>query len=342
MTATVRTTARWLVPSLAAIVLAGCGIDQGGINVDVPLPPTSLTGPAPLLLVGPVTAVSPLLVNGLELDPSAAMVTLDSVAGSVSGLAVGQVVSVIGEDENGTARALVIGYQENLRGPVDDIDASAGTLVVLGQMIVVDDGIGVPVTVDIASLDVGDIVEVSGFVREDGVLLATYIAESTGGAPLEITGLATSVDLPAQTFFVGALRVDYSGAGVINDLPAGEPQDGQAIEVEGVLASDGATLVASSLNAPAGLPAAVTQSDLVDIQDALASTPIVDGRVIFTGFVSSPGDAQFQLGDAVIAYDDTTTFSNGDAASLLEGALLQVDGRLDPAGTVTATTIILL
>ena len=342
MTVTVRATRPWLAPTLAALVLTACGIDQGGIDSNTPVPPTSLTAPTPLAMTGTVTDVDPLSVNGLELDATTAMVTLDATAGSVSSLAVGQVVKVVGDVSNGSARAFAIEYNENLRGPISEIDPATGELVVLGQPIVVDDAIDVPATADLASLVAGDSVEVSGFVDDSGTVLATYVAEANASDPVEIAGVASGVDLAAQEFFIGALRVDYSGAGIMNDLPAGEPEDGQVVDVEGALSNDGATLVAAAVNAPAGLPAAVLQAELVTVQDVIADSPALEARVLVTGFVAAPGDGQFRIGDAVIAYDDTTTFGAGDAADLQEGVLVQVDGVLDSGGELTATTIIVL
>jgi len=78
-----------------------------------------------------------------------------------------------------------------------------GTFVVLGQTVRVsgstlfDDNIQ---PASIAGLQVGNIVEVSGFPNAAGEIVASRIQQEAAGSALEVKGIVQSLDMTAHTF----------------------------------------------------------------------------------------------------------------------------------------------
>src|SRR5262245_1475448 len=92
-----------LRPSIVAValVVASCGIDQGGIDS----PSVIASQSAQTVLVsGPIDGFGSVHVNGLELDTSRAQVRIDGRAASEADLRVGQMIRVVARVD-GTAAA---------------------------------------------------------------------------------------------------------------------------------------------------------------------------------------------------------------------------------------------
>ena len=98
--------------------------------------------------------------------------------------------------------------------PVIDAAGNVTSINVMGQTITVnlDTVFDSDVTLTIADLVVGDIVEVSGFSDGNGNILATRVETKAAGDDNELKGLVGSLNETAQTFKIGALIIDYSSA----------------------------------------------------------------------------------------------------------------------------------
>jgi hypothetical protein len=143
----------WLVATVA--MLAGCGgVDSGGTG----------TGNLPTLAVGAITGFGSIVVNGIRFDDTLAVVTGDDGrARTREQLRLGMrteviasAVSLVGGTSTATAASIRI--RSELEGPVESIDAQAGTLRVLGQTVVL---VGTTVLdIGASPLAAGDLVEV--------------------------------------------------------------------------------------------------------------------------------------------------------------------------------------
>ncbi|WP_309680890.1 DUF5666 domain-containing protein [Polaromonas sp.] len=204
----------------SAMALAGCGGGGGGGSAGVS------SGGTGSFSSGPIAGFGSIIVGGIRFEDATASSILDvdddnrDMRGK---LKLGMMVRVKGKPKNGDrADADSIEVRSELLGPIASIDASAKTLVVLGQTVQVttttifEDGLtGLP------ALAVNDIVEVHGFVdpvtnrltatRVERKLLASVKA-------FKLQGTISALDTTAKTFKIGTLTISFAAP---VDIPAG-------------------------------------------------------------------------------------------------------------------------
>ena len=292
----------------AALLLAACG---GGGGSDPSTPDDS-----PVVTVGSITGFGSVHVNGMRFETNGAVVTLDGQPGTEAQLRVGQVVRTKGL-RSGDARdchASSKDFDDAVQGPVESVDATAGTLVVLGQGVQVDALTSFDDRLEPASLAgvaVGAIVEVSGFRDADGVIHATRIEPKDAGELFEVTGTVANHDAAARRFTIAALTVDYSAA-QLDDLPGGAPDNGLLVEVKGhTLDADG-VLLATRVEGK--------RDDMDDDEDMEAE---IEGVV--TRFVSA---TDFDVSGHPVTTNSATRFEDGSSADLALGVRIEVEGEL--------------
>ncbi len=324
--------------SLASIVLllASCGGGGGGGSEPVLAPPPS-NNPPPTSGIdrggvsrGVITGFGSIFVNGVRFDTSAAVFTIDDEAGSESDLAVGKVVTVVGtiddDGENGSAEDVI--FDDEVEGPIDSIDPAAGTLVVLGQTVIVDtdtvfDDSIVPNGLD--GLSPGNVVEISGFVGADGSITATHV-ELTNDTEFELTGVVSALDAGAMTFGINGQVIDYSAA-VLEDFPAGEIADGMRVEAKGSGFGPAGELLASEVEfEDDDLPGGDDGDDDFSFE--------IEGLI--TRFVSAE---DFDVAGQPVTTTASTIYENGSAADLAEGIKVEVEGSRDAAGVLVADKV---
>jgi hypothetical protein len=322
-----------------ALLVASCGIDQGGYH---PPDPMSSQSAQTVLVSGPIDAFGSLHVNGLVLDTSRAQVRIDGRAASEADLRLGQMIRAVARVDGMTAAALSIDYEENVVGPVSGVDAAAGEFTVLGQRVRATpgtrfDGAGLNRFDD---LRVGDRLSVSGLMSPDGTVLATYVGRAAATEPFEVTTIVTAVGPAATTFELGALTIDYTRANVL-DLPGGQPMASTIVEVTGSTLDNG-VLVAEQVRALALLPGtftaaatALTNAELSTVALASASSPVA---ARFVGVVTDSSAGVLVFGDLEALLTPVTVVV-GVRASLVAGARVMVVGRILAPGRLEATRI---
>lgn len=236
---------------LGTTLLVSCGggdssvADSGGIGG------TGITS------VGSITGFGSIFVNGVEFETGSSSVSVDDAGGVESDLRVGMVVMVRGtlNDDGVTGTADSVAYDGNLEGPISDdpvpnLDRTETQFTVLGTPVIVsvndtvfDGGIAFD------TINKGDMVEVSGFYDENGILRATYIEKDSAGfvpgdTQVEARGTVTVLDEMNATFTlvtssgragpVGSIQVTF-GTAELSDLSSGTVADGLFVEVEGTL-----------------------------------------------------------------------------------------------------------
>ena len=221
MTRTIKRIAMTTATIVIAIV-AGCsggtrtaGIDRGGAPVGV-------------AVRGPIGGFGSIIVGGTQFDTTTATITVDGQPASEAELAVGQVVTIVGEIRDGQATASSVSYEEDVKGPIQSINVADDRLIVLGQTVLVDNETSFDDEIVPSSLDgltVGEIVEISGLATANWEILATRIEREAPGGEFEVTGRVALLDTATMRFNINALVVDYSSA-ALEDFPNGEPVDG--------------------------------------------------------------------------------------------------------------------
>ncbi len=166
-------------------LLAGGGIGGTGISI------------------GEISGFGSVIVNDVDFDTQKTQVVVNGQAAGAGNeavrkeLALGMVVRVEGRfSGNDTGKADRIVFTENLNGPVTMIellDSVVKKIVILGQVVIVDDRTQFKDT-DFDSLSVGDVLRISGWPDETGIIQATYVAKTiplTAASPSAALILAT-------------------------------------------------------------------------------------------------------------------------------------------------------
>lgn len=306
----------------ASLVACGGGSDQvAGIDGGGSPAPVATT----VVSVGTISGFGSVIVNGVRYNTSGATITVDGSPGSESDLAVGQVVAVRGTLDTGgtTGVALSIDFDDIVEGTVDSIDLAAETLTVLGQLIRTDADTSFDDSFSPASLagvNVGDTVEISGFILADGSINATRLSREQPGGELEVTGVVANVT--ADTFEINGLVVDYSGA-MLEDFPNGTIENGQPVEAKG-----------QSLGAAGELIATRVEYEGIEIGDDTIDQVEIEGFV--TRFVSA---SDFDIEGVPVTTNAQTQFENGSSADLALDAKLEVEGSFNASGILVADKI---
>ena len=194
---------------------------------------------------GTIDGFGSIYVNGVRFDTNEARIVVDGNEATEAELGVGMMVLVIGEvDESGTeGTASTVIYDDELEGPIISIetnaDSDAKRLTVLGVDVIVERTGTVFEHVTFETLEVGDVVEVSGFPEGLNNLRATRVEKKADayneGDVVEVKGQVSA--LTDTQFQLASLVVDYSTAD-LSDLNGTDLVEGLSVEVYGTLSGD--------------------------------------------------------------------------------------------------------
>jgi len=294
------------------MLVASCG---GGGNGGI-----SGTG----IVYGPITGFGSVIVNGTEFDVTQAEITIEGVPAAEADLRLGMLVTVRGQVDRGTGLGTAdsIDADTAIRGPVGAIDLTAQELTVLGQLVRTDASTNFENTT-LASLIVGDVVEVNGLLDSDGAILATRIELEEDSEEFEIEGQIEDLDSAAETFSIGSLLVDYSSASIEN-APPGGLENGLLVEAESSLAPVGNVLVAEEIEVRDG---GVGGEDGEEASvEGLITSVLSSSR-----FVVNRGQ--------VVRVKASTEFEEGTASDIAVNARVEVEGVLDADSELVAKKI---
>ncbi|WP_419661457.1 hypothetical protein Dvar_18890 [Desulfosarcina variabilis str. Montpellier] len=316
--------ASWIRYCLLVVLLAlACGGD-GGVD-DLAGGGTGGTG----ISIGPASNYGSIEVNGRHFATEDAEIFVEGRSKGAGtqvmrdNLALGMVVRVngdIGEAQDGTAQKIYI--DDDIRGPLDSIrtiDSLTTELIVLGREILLTDTTR-PHGVDLASLNPGAWVRVSGFVDATGRLVASYMGVTTGDDGAKIKGTVAQLDTAGKQFTINGILIDYQDATLV-DLT--QPSDGTAVAVTGILSANQQTITAERIESVDRF--GVTDSDAVEL----------------TGVVLEATDTQLMLDSVIVNIDDGTAYVGGKLEDLNSGVRVEAEGELID-GNLDAGTIIFL
>ena len=332
---TIRRLLAYTVGVSAISLLGGCGIDQGGAQI-------TASEPGALVVVGPITGFGSVLVNGLTLETAATEILVDGTPVPQSALREGQIIRAVAAVTSRSINATTIEYQENVRGPIELLDAVAGTLTILGQEVLADSGTVLDVGAGraLADLVVGENIEVSGLRLPTGVVQATYLGSAAPDAPLTVTTSITVADPNALTFELGGLAVDYSQV-LILDVPMGIPAVGLVVEVEGTVLGPNGELIVEEIRSFANEPGVFGASDTAETSFAAIGAPDTADFQVSVQSVITASDlpSSITLGDVQVSITPLTRVANGTVDDLQPGRVVQVLGDVVALGAVEAIRI---
>jgi hypothetical protein len=274
-----------------------------------------------------VTDLSSVVVNGVVFDTADATITLNGQRGSEADLQLGQVVTVRGTlDPSGVVgTAETVAVDRHAQGPIDSLDPTTNSLVVLGQTVLINATTQFGDT-PLSELVVGNIVELSGFPDADGVLRATRVEKTqdafTPGTTLETEGIIINLDNENQTFMLNTLLVDFSAAQLIN-VPGNQLSTGQVVEVKssqnvivGVLLADSVEVKAVGIRGDPG--------EAVELQG------------IITRVISAD---TFEVNGQPVRLTPDTVFERGTAADIAVNVSIEVEGFFAADGVVVVEEV---
>jgi len=225
---------------------------------------------------------------------------------------VGMVVTIHhGLNDN---NALEIEYQDNLRGPIAAKNSGAeNTVTILGQTVVVSDA-GL-----FASLNLSDIVEVSGFVDSAGRIRATYIEQKSEafhhGDEIEVKGFVSG--LSSSGFRLGPLPGGTVTTVTVSFAPA----------VGAGLADGMYVQVVTTDPQPVSGVITATRIDKLSPRTVFPEKAIVDLEGLVTAPPSGSGNVlSFAVEGKRVQMDDATQYVGGTAANLQPDVRMQVQG----------------
>jgi hypothetical protein len=305
---------RGLLCALAALfIAAGCGgVDSGGTGAT-----------SPVVSVGPISGFGSIIVNGVRFDETAATIK-DDDDNTLTGdrLQLGVLSRVegsapVGATGNQRAVAHSIRISSVLIGPVASIDASAGSLRVLGQTVIVTPATAFDSLLagGLASVTIGSTVQVYG--RYDPArsrYTATRIEASPNPVYYQLRGPIAAVDGTRLTLTIGGQTIDYSG------VPPGDAAHavaGNIVRAKLQTVQQSGAWIAVALS-----------SGVLPLPDSEAE---IEGRI--SAFTSS---SQFSV-DGTPVDASMASFPNGTTGVML-GARVSVQG-VSAAGVVHATTV---
>lgn len=318
-----RATAGWrhLVASAlcATALMAGCGGSSDGVG-------TGGTGNTDSFSSGRIAGFGSVIVNGVRFDDSTARVSDDDDAahdrgdlklGMTVDLSAGAVsIDAASGASSGVARS--IQFHSEIKGPVEAVDAAAGSLQVLGQSVAVDDAtVFDGIVGGLAGVAPGALVEVYAlFDATNRVFKATRIEAKATLAEFRLRGLVARLDTTARTFMIGGASISYAG------LPAATLPtlaDGALVKVKLQPVQQSEVWIATQLKSGARAVPDAARSEVEGIVTDLASL------------------ASFRV-NGVPVDASGASFEDGSAAVLANGAHVEVHGAV-VAGVLVATRV---
>jgi len=223
--------------------------------------------------------------------------------------------------------ALEIEYRDNLQGTIAARSSGAdNTLTVLGQTVVVSDAAA------FASLNLNDLVEVSGFVDSAGRIRATYIERNPQsphhGGEFEVKGFISG--LSSSGFRLGPLP---DGTGVTVTV--------SYTPTVGIGLDNGMYVQVVTTNPqPVSGVITATRIDELSPRTVFPEKSIVDLEGLVTALPSGSGNAlSFTVEGKRVQTDGVTQYVGGAAANIQPDVRLQVQGT-ENGGVLSAGKII--
>ena len=291
--------------------------------------------------MGRITAFGSVYVNGVRYETNSATINNTGPEGSQSlqesDLKIGMVVNLTGSRTGTSGTATSVSYNELLEAPITAINlngSGTGTITAGGQTINISNTTvfyGGTARAAITALQVGDWIEVSGYVGSNGTIDATlvsYETESSHHSHAEIEGIISNLNTTAQTFTLNGISVSYAGAVI---RTAATLTNGMRVEVYGTLNTGTNSLTATYIEPEH------SSSDLDDDAD----NDHDDGHEYeLQGIVSNASAGQFTLAGVTVLYNNATRFSGITAAQIQNGLFIdEVEGGYNAQGQLVAREI---
>jgi len=318
------TLCRFILTSLvtALVALSGCGGGGGGDTV-------AGIGGTGKVASGTITGFSSIFVNDIEYDIDSASLEVnddDSAGLSQADLRIGMVVTVTAVVEGSSGVASLVVYDNEIEGPISGLTDPGNGLTksfsVMGFDVIVDSADtqfddGDAPGFSFATVADGDVVELSGFFDDSGVLNASYIKKTDdfdlGTSEVELKGTPDAgTDASAgDSFTLDSVTVNIRDDADLSEVPGGRVTDTMFVEVEGRLTNDNPLTIDAFR---------IEQEDEGLEEDA--------GEAELEGFISNfVGNSNFEVDGQLV--DATKAEFEPAGLVLSDGLKVEVEGNIE-------------
>jgi hypothetical protein len=312
---------------LVVLLAAACGDSEQNWTPD-PLPVVIADD---VVVVGPIAGFGSVIVNGMEFDTAAATVTMDDQPGIVSDLKIGMIVAIAGtiDTSTGFAEANEISFVDDAEGPITSIDRAAGSFVVLGRTVFVNE-LTVFENATFEDLEVGHVAEVSGLWQLQQQLQATFVHRTAlqfvAGMTMQVKGEISDLDIGQQRFRIGTQSCDYSAATM--ELGGADLANGMYVQVMSTAMFQNGHMMANRVQA---------RDKAMDRYRLCAGECLYELIGYVTAFESAD---DFQVDGQAVTTTEDTVYVNGTADTLALDVKVSIDGTINDAGVLVAQRIV--
>jgi len=223
---------------LSGFIISSCG---GGSSQSAGIGGTGIST-ARGYVQGKVTGFGSIYVNGKKFNTDSSEFYVDgNPDGTQDDLAVGMIVTLGVEISDGvyTGKALEVFYDDEVQGPVASLPVDIGggqkTFMVFGQTVTIDQNETLFEKTTFDTLNVDDVVEISGFRSSSTEIFATYIEWKEtleNDSEVELRGTISGYKPPTQQFMLDGFLITFDDNTDI-EIEAGNLADGLYVEVKG-------------------------------------------------------------------------------------------------------------
>ena len=312
---------------IASLGLSACNDDSSTSGVSVNKSTT-----------GVITGFGSIFLNGVEYETDQASFIVDGVTGDESLLKLGMVVTLSGDAAaDGTGNATVVEFENEVEGVVIDTSNYAidGTLNIMGLTIHTDEDTVFESVNDfmnsIADIQVGNVIEVSGYSSGDGSVWATRLevkrSSHSVDDEIEMKG-RISLPITDTTFMIGQMVVNYSSA-EFDDMTPDMIAADLLVEVESDSGfNDAKELIATKIELKnSGKKKHKYEDDDEEVE--------VQG--VITNVVSN---TEIEVNGSTVLLNTATKIVHGDVTTLANGLKVKVKGNVDIDGNLVAEKLV--
>jgi len=302
--------------------LAGCGGGGGGTDSISASSSAGTVG----ISSGAITGFGSVFVNGVKFNTdNASIFRGDDQLNDVRELEIGMIVRVEGSIDDRVATS--VRFEEDVKGPADG-QATGDRFSVMGQSVITDAGTIFNNT-SLAGIAAGDILEISGLRNANDDIVARFVERKTNPADVNrysVIGNVRDLDTTSLTFRIDDLAISYGPANV-NDLPSGNPAEGQIVEVK----DDSKAYVPGSLSLSA---------TKIEPQNRLGNAGAVGAKAEIESIVTRVNSSsEFEIGGILVRTTPSTLFLFGTLNNIVAGARLEVEGVISSSDVLEASKV---
>lgn len=301
----------------------------------------SISEESNITLEAPIDSFGSVILDGIRFDTDSTLFTVDAQISndfSVSNLQVGMVVQLEGYlDEDGTARANKIHFNDKICGLIQLFDSINNFIEIAGQTIIFDDET-LFYNIDEEALAIEFSIDtpicVSGFLDNSGSILASRIHKKDYIGNYKIEGVVTEISQKNKYFYINDLQVNFDKAKLIDIKKL---QEGDQVLVRASINDlQDAELTAREI--------LISPSSILSAQKPPNHQRVLQGLIssdVDTSVLEAIGMVTFNLrGMKVMAFNDSTEYQQGYSyLDLAKGQRVTVNGLINRAATVRAKRI---